>query len=74
MPKLPVVGAPAPPDWIAEALLSLDGAVEQLTRAQAAMAHEPTLAAPLVEAEALLSSLSGLRARLRDRAIARFGR
>ena len=73
MSKLPVVGASPPPDWIAEGLLALDGAVEQLVRAQAAMVHEPTLAAPLAEAETLLSSLAALRSRLRDRALARFG-
>ncbi len=73
MSKLPVVGASRQPDWIAEALLALDGAVEQLVRAQAAMVHEPTLLAPLAEAEALLSGLAALRSRLRDRALARFG-
>ncbi len=73
MAKLPVVGAQPPPDWLAEALLAVDGAVEQLGRAQAALCRDPALAASLAEAEALLSSLAGLRVQLRDRALSRFG-
>ncbi len=73
MSKLPVFGAQPPPDWLAEALLAVDGAVEQLARAQAALVRDPSLAASLGDTEALLSNLAGLRVRLREEALSRFG-
>ena len=76
MSKLPIVtdaAARGATDWLAEALLAIDGSVEQLARAQAALVHDAGLGSELVEAEALLGRLAALRAALRDRALARFG-
>ena len=73
MGKLPVVGGSRAPDRTAEALLALDGAVDQLALVHTALVHDPALADELAEAEALLAGAAALRVKLRDRALARFG-